>query len=401
MHFRRLSWVAVVIAAGALTACGRVAVSSTDAGLACSGGTTVCGDTCADTQVDPDNCGACGTACTDGQVCAAGQCSLTCVGGTTVCGDRCVDTSSDPDDCGVCGSACAADASCVAGACKLLFTPHYYVLTSTPTPATVFNTIDETYKFTNNLTNSIWNREWNTIFTGDYTTSAYWAFPATTTTYPTTANVGTDVHARMVQIPATSTVIYTRAASGNGVGLGTAANVAVASISLETGLLTPGQAAVFSDAFAGSCQLTSSSATEFFCYDGTQVRVYTTAVNSAVLTFETMVELSTPLPTAAQCAPNAACYGSTFAFDGAYYYFASDEGLSTNLAYVVYDKTGALVGTDTATGAGAINGVYFDWSVGRYSTHDGFGARTGGTAYGPTGSDTHCFGPIATTHTLE
>jgi hypothetical protein len=60
------------------------------------------------------------------------------------------------------------------------------------------------------------------------------------------------------------------------------------------------------------------------------------------------------------------------------------------------------VNTFTAAGAGAIDGVYFDWSVGRYSAHDGFGGRTGGSVFGDiSGSDTHCFSPTSTTHTLQ
>ena len=108
--------------------------------------------------------------------------------------------------------------------------------------------------------------------------------------------------------------------------------------------------------------------------------------------------LATPLPATAQCLPNSPC--CTFAWDGAFYYFAADQGLQTSLVYLVYDGTGALVGSRTATGAGAINGTYFDWSVGRYSTHDGFGMRSGGSVY-ETGSDTHCFGATSTYHTLR
>lgn len=276
----------------------------------------------------------------------------------------------------------------------------YYVLTGTPTPATVFNAIAETYFFGNNLTNSIWQRQADVIVTGEYDLSGYWAFPPMTATYANTPDNGTDVHARMVQIPATNTVVYSRSPSDDGVGLGTANLIAVATIDTTTGLLTAGQTAVFSDAFAGSCQLTSSSATEFLCYDGTLVRRYTTTAASTTLTANGTLALSAPLPAAAECNPTDACYGSTFAFDGAFYYFAANEGNSTSLAYVVYDLNGTLVNTYTATGTGAINGVYFDWSVGRYSSHDGFGNRTGATAF-ETGSDTHNFGAVSTVHQLQ
>jgi hypothetical protein len=222
-----------------------------------------------------------------------------------------------------------------------------------------------------------------------------------TASYASAPDNGTDIHARMVQVPATNTVIYSRSASFDGVGLGTASDIAVATVSTTTGLLTAGQAAVFGDAFAGSCQLTSSSATEFFCYDGTLIRRYLTTAGSPTLTAHGTVSLSTALPPAAECNPNDPCYGSTFAFDGGFFYFAADQGSPSNLDYVVYDATGTLVGTFTATGSGGINGVYFDWSVGRYSTHDGFGVRAGTSVFGASGSDTHNFGPVSSAHQLE
>ncbi len=293
--------------------------------------------------------------------------------------------------------------SVVVGGCKDGSGPDplgYYVLTGTPAPAMVFNTIAETYRFSNNLTNSIWQREANVIVTGDYTEDGYWAFAPATATYAGSPDLGTDVHARMVQIPATNTVIYTRSPSANGVGLGTAAQIAVASINTTTGILTAGDAAVFSDAFAGSCQLTSSSATEFLCYDGSDIRRYGTTAGSATLTANGTYTLSAALPAVAACNPGNPCYGSTFAFDGAYFYFAAHQGSLSSLAYIAYAANGTLDNTYTATGSGAINGVYFDWSVGRYSTHDGYGGRAGASEYG-TGSDTHNFGPISSTHALQ
>ena len=193
---------------------------------------------------------------------------------------------------------------------------------------------------------------------------------------------------RMVQIPATDTGIPVLP-SADGVGLGTYDKIAVATISTTTGLLTAGQAAVFSDSFTGPVRPpTSSSATEFLCYDGTVIRRYLTTEGSPTLTANGTISLSTALPVAAQCAPGASCYGSTFAFDGDYYYFAADPGSSSSLDYIVYDKNGTLVNTYTAAGSGAIDGVYFDWSVGRYSTHDGYGGRSGSTVYGTwTGDD--------------
>lgn len=276
----------------------------------------------------------------------------------------------------------------------------YYILTGTPTHTTVFNNIAETYRFGNNLTNSIWNRQSNVIVTGEFSQNGYWAFKQATTGYPTSPNNdNTNTYTRMVQIPATNTVVFSKAGAIDGVGLGTAANIMVAQINTTTGLLSGKAAAVFSDAFTGNCTLHSSSATEFLCLSGpTTIKRYGTTAGNATLTFLGNITLSQALPIRAQCAMGNPCYGSTFAFDGKYFYFSTDQGLSTNLKYEVYDSTGAFVAQDTATGMGAINGCYFDWSVGRYSTHDGYGGRTSATVYSATGStsDSHNFGPIDT-----
>jgi hypothetical protein len=288
--------------------------------------------------------------------------------------------------------------------CKPFAANGYFVLTGTVDPTTVFNAIAETYKFNNNLTNSIWYGPTNTILTGEFSTAAYWSFTEATNNYPTAPNNGATIHTRMVLVPATNTVVFSNSAAANGVGLGTYTAITVANISPQTGVLDAGQVAVFSDGFTGSCQLLSSSASELLCFDGTQIRRYQTHAGSNVLTFVALRSLSAPVPATGACNAGAACYGSTFAYDGAYYYFASDEGVQTSLAYVVYDSNGTLVSSYTVgAGGGAVNGLYFDWSVGRYSAHDGFGGHTGGAVYTPTGgggSDTHCFGPISTKHTL-
>jgi hypothetical protein len=86
-------------------------------GVTCLGGSTLCGTTCVQTQNDPANCGACGTACPTGQVCSTGKCGVTCLGGSTPCGGSCVQTQSDPNNCGACGTACPAGQVCSSGKC--------------------------------------------------------------------------------------------------------------------------------------------------------------------------------------------------------------------------------------------------------------------------------------------
>lgn len=277
----------------------------------------------------------------------------------------------------------------------------YFALTGTPSPSTVFDVIDQSYNFTNNLTNSIWQRQADVIVTGHFTSPGYWAEEPMTGDRENLPDQGVDVHARMVQIPATNTVVFTRSAAANGVGLGTFDQVAVAAIDTTTGLLAPGATAVFSDGFTGSCQLTSSSGEEFLCYDGDVIRRYGTTAGSPNLTANGVLPLSVPLPAVAECDAGLACYGSTFAFDGAYYYFAAHQGQSGNLDYIVYDANGTLVNTYTAAGTGSVNGTYFDWSVGRYSTHDAYGIRGSAEAFGPGGNDTHSFGAVSSTHAIR
>jgi len=80
-------------------------------------GETRCGDACVDLQTDPANCGTCGTACGDGEVCSGGECGPEpCRSGETRCADVCVDTTADPSNCGACGNVCGTGA-CVDGAC--------------------------------------------------------------------------------------------------------------------------------------------------------------------------------------------------------------------------------------------------------------------------------------------
>ncbi len=85
--------------------------------LACGSPTTRCGDACADTRNDPENCGGCGLLCAPGELCSMGQCSIVCLGGSTLCGDTCADTNDDPQNCGACGNVCEPGAVCSMGQC--------------------------------------------------------------------------------------------------------------------------------------------------------------------------------------------------------------------------------------------------------------------------------------------
>ena len=82
----------------------------------CAAGQSMCGGSCVDFSVDPQNCGACGNFCQGGGGCANGSCVGDCPAGSTSCGGACVDTSVDASNCGGCGTVCPGG-SCVAGSC--------------------------------------------------------------------------------------------------------------------------------------------------------------------------------------------------------------------------------------------------------------------------------------------
>ena len=96
--------------------------SGTDAGPSCPPFEARCGTGasafCAEIQIDPKNCGTCGTTCQASTYCSEGSCGATCIGVTsTLCSGTCVDSQSDNKNCGTCGNACPAGQVCSGGAC--------------------------------------------------------------------------------------------------------------------------------------------------------------------------------------------------------------------------------------------------------------------------------------------
>ncbi|MFO0631177.1 MAG: hypothetical protein U0325_36900 [Polyangiales bacterium] len=86
--------------------------------LVCPDGQANCSGRCVDLQTDSTNCGACRTPCGSGFVCNAGRCrSTACSGTSTMCNGQCVDTMTDPYNCGRCSFLCLNGQNCVAGAC--------------------------------------------------------------------------------------------------------------------------------------------------------------------------------------------------------------------------------------------------------------------------------------------
>jgi hypothetical protein len=94
-------------------------------GQACVNGTcgfcaatfTQCNATCVDEKTDPQNCGGCNVVCPAGEVCSVGACAATCAPGLSACGQKCLDTTVDVKNCGSCGNACAAGDTCQNSVC--------------------------------------------------------------------------------------------------------------------------------------------------------------------------------------------------------------------------------------------------------------------------------------------
>jgi hypothetical protein len=82
----------------------------------CDPALTACASGCADTRVDPKNCGGCGKACD--VACAAGACVSTCPAPTTNCAGACVDLTTSSASCGACGTKCVNGKVCVASTCS-------------------------------------------------------------------------------------------------------------------------------------------------------------------------------------------------------------------------------------------------------------------------------------------
>ena len=105
----------------------------------CGGGSTQCGMSCADVGSDRFNCGMCGVACATGEDCVQGMCELQCQQGLVRCatpdagiyppdaGDAamlgpevCTNTNIDPFNCGSCGTPCGGGKpKCLNGVCVL------------------------------------------------------------------------------------------------------------------------------------------------------------------------------------------------------------------------------------------------------------------------------------------
>ena len=95
---------AVTAAISLAVACGGSQTTAT-----CTTGKTACGSACVNTLTDPQNCGACGTACDKTSLCSHGACASVCATNEQASevdgGGFCTSLDSDNANCGACGNA--------------------------------------------------------------------------------------------------------------------------------------------------------------------------------------------------------------------------------------------------------------------------------------------------------
>ncbi len=80
--------------------------------------TQTCGNQCIKDTFH--NCETCGVPCAAGQVCtgAALKCGTACDSGYSECSGSCYSLGTDPFNCGACGHACQQDEVCASGTCQ-------------------------------------------------------------------------------------------------------------------------------------------------------------------------------------------------------------------------------------------------------------------------------------------
>ena len=94
--------------------------------LSCAHGEIICGSSCVNIFSDKENCGVCGRACKNQEICVNAQCDPACTkSGTSLCDDSCVDLDTDMNNCGTCGTACktlpnSMGSECMQGKCTIV-----------------------------------------------------------------------------------------------------------------------------------------------------------------------------------------------------------------------------------------------------------------------------------------
>ena len=271
-------------------------------------------------------------------------------------------------------------------------------LKSTPDPEVVFDVIEQTYFYKDNRSNSIWHAPSGMLVTGYYEGGSFWTHGVGTDDYPTAPNNNENGagYARIVHLPSKGLLVHTN----SGTQATPYKEIYVSTID-DQGQIGTSVQADFQDGFTGDCNLISASAEAFLCWsDNLDIRIYNVNASGA-MTIDKIIDVAWPDVGSGKCNNN--CFGGTFAFDGVYFYFALKGKIPSDTAdYIVIDEGGQYVGTFTAAGDPNITGVYFDWSSGRYVTHDGYGSRHGGQLFtwidGSYSDDSQCYGPLSAYH---
>ena len=85
----------------------------------CPKGLSECRGACVDYKASHNNCGSCGNACDDNEVCVEGDCKPNaCPTGMEICNGACINKKIDAENCGACGNVCGGNAYCADSACQ-------------------------------------------------------------------------------------------------------------------------------------------------------------------------------------------------------------------------------------------------------------------------------------------
>lgn len=264
-----------------------------------------------------------------------------------------------------------------------------------PDPSTVFDNPDVCYVMTDADSSFIWDDVSGHILTGHEQLRGYWSFDAWTSGWPLQPTESTtEKWGKMVLVPGPRRVLVTDRYQSSALS-----DYFIADLD-DQGVISNRQPVSLSDNFLNNCTVISNSKDDFLCLDDTDVRHYSVPKVSNVLTFIKAVPLDVPSENLANLEGNQK--GGTFAWDGIYYYFSAGGEEDGNNEYLVFNSNGSFKSSYAISDSGNINAAYFNWSLGRYLSHDGFGARQEGVIYEHNQfvlfKDSHCFSPPSLNH---
>ena len=264
-----------------------------------------------------------------------------------------------------------------------------------PDPSTVFNNPDVCYVTLNTNSSCMWDDVSNRIYFGHGVLKGYWNISPWTSGWPTQPMVSAaESWGRMVIVPKPRRVIMSKNYEPRSL-----TDHFIADMSNQ-GVISNRQPVTSSDNFTYNCDVISNNQDEFLCFDRDNIRHYAVPETGSMLTLRKVVPLEIPVQDLTTLrGPHR---GGTFAWDGIYYYMSNDDNASANTEYLVFRSNGSFEGRYNITGSGNITAPYFNWAMGRYSSHDGIGARQEGAVFTHTQPfilpDSHCFGAPSLYH---